>query len=54
MIHNKGKTSVEKKVKKSLKKSEKFSKKANSGVDTFLVKVYIHIHRRTTQERHAF
>ena len=48
VIHNKGKTSVEKKVKKSLKKSEKFSKKANSGVDTFLIRVYIHIHRRNT------
>ena len=31
-----------------------FQKKANLSVDTFFNKVYIHIHRRTTQQRHSF
>ena len=37
-----------------MKKNKKFSKKANLSVDTFYIKVYIHIHRRTTQQRHSF
>ena len=40
--------------KKFKKKVKKFSKKIKFRVDTFFNKVYIHIHRRTTQQRRSF
>ena len=42
-------TKLKKKIKKKFKKKLKNLKKS---VDTFLDKVYIHYHRRTTQVRH--
>ena len=36
------------------KKVKNFQKKIKFRVDTFFNKVYIHIHRRTTQQRRSF